>query len=126
MSITFRIDKASGTILTTIEGQPSVDELVDGLKSIMSHPDFGPGLNGIADLRKSEMKTFSADVQKIADLLIEYRGKIGQSKTAVVVSKDVTFGMARVFQVFAEQAPVEIEIFRSMEEALRWLGTSPK
>lgn len=124
MPITFRIDKESGIVHTTIDGSASTDEIVDGLKSIMNHPDFKPGLNGIADLRNSDMEVFSADVKRIANLLIEYRNKIGPSKTAVVVSKDVTFGMTRVFQVFAEQSSIETAIFRDRDEALQWLGAS--
>jgi hypothetical protein len=124
--ITFRIDKASGIVFTTIAGQTSLDEILEGLKNILNHPDFGPGLNGIADLRQSELNTFQADVKKIADLMIEYRGTIGPSKAAVVVSRDITFGMTRVFQVFAEQSSVETAIFRSMEEALCWIHSSPK
>jgi hypothetical protein len=64
----------------------------------------------------------SADIKRIADLIIKYRDKIGQSKAAIVISKDVTFGMARMFQVFVEQSSIDIAIFRNMEEALRWLG----
>lgn len=121
MPITFRIDKESGVVYTTINGHASTDEIIEGLRNFMNHPDFKPGLNGIADLRNSDLDTFSADVQRIADLLIEYRNKIGPSRTAVLVSKDVTFGMTREFQVFAGQSSVETAIFRDMEEAVRWL-----
>ena len=65
------------------------------------------------------MNPLSADVRKIADLMIEYQSKIGRSKTAVVVSKDVTFGMTRVFQEFSEQSSIETAIFRDMDEALQ-------
>jgi hypothetical protein len=122
MPITFRIDKESGIVYTTINGRTNTDEIVESLENLLNNPDFKPGLNGIADLRNSEMDTFSADVKRIAGLMIEYRNKIGPSKTAVVISKDVTFGMTRVFQAFSEQSSIETAIFRDMEEALRWLG----
>ena len=122
MPITFRIDKESGVVCTTIDGYVSTDEIIEGLRNIMNHPDFRPGLNGIADLRNSDLNTFSADVKRIAELLVEYRDKTGPSRTAVLVSNDVTFGMTRVFQVFAEQSSVETAIFRDMEEAVQWLG----
>jgi hypothetical protein len=124
MPITFRIDKESGIVYTTIDGRTNTDEIVESLESLLNNPDFKPGLNGIADLRNSEMDTFSADVKRIAGLMIEYRNKIGPSKTAVVISKDVTFGMTRVFQAFSEQSSIETAIFRDMEEALRWLGAN--
>jgi hypothetical protein len=120
--ITFSIDKESGIVHTTIEGHTSTDEIVAGLRNLMDHPDFRPGLKGIADLRNSQLDTFSADVREIANLIIEYQDKIGPSRTAVLVSKDVTFGMARVFQAFSEQSSIETAIFRNKEEALQWLG----
>jgi hypothetical protein len=122
MPITFRIDKEAGMVYTTIEGRINTDELLESLERLMNHPDFGPGLNGLADLRSMEIDTFSADVMRIADLMIKFRNKIGPSKTAVVISKDVTFGMTRMFQAFSEQSSIETAIFRDREEALRWLG----
>jgi hypothetical protein len=122
MPIAFRIDKDSGIVYTTIEGRINTDELLESLEHFMNHPDFSPCLNGLADLRNFEMDTFSADVMRIAELLIKYRNRIGPSKTAVVISKDVTFGMTRMFQAFSEQSSIETAIFRNMEEALRWLG----
>jgi hypothetical protein len=124
MPIAFRIDKESGIVYTTIEGRITTDELLESLERFMNHPDFSPGLNGLADLRNIEMDTFSADVRRIAELMVEYRNKIGPSKTAVVISKDVTFGMTRMFQSFSEQSSIKTAIFRDMEEALRWLGVN--
>jgi hypothetical protein len=122
MPITFRIDAESGVVYTNVQGLVSADDILEALKSIMGHPEFRPGLNGLADLRNIEGDLFSGDVRKIAELMIEFRKKIGSSKTAVIVSKDVTFGMARTYQVFAEKSSIKTEIFRDKDEALQWLG----
>ena len=122
MPITFRIDKESGIVYTTVEGRVSIDEIIEGLRACVSLPDFRPGLNGIADLRNSEFDPRPADVERIAMLLTEYRNKIGLSKTAVVVSKAVTFGMTREFQAFAEHSSIDTEIFRDMDQARQWIG----
>ena len=122
MPITFKIDNKAGIVYTTIDGDVGTDEILDGLKGILTHPDFRPGLNGIADLRNSNLHSFSADVKRIANLLIEYAGKIGPSKTAILVSTNVTFGMTRMFQTFAEKSSIQTEIFQDLKDALQWLG----
>ena len=126
MPITMRIDKKLKIVHTTVEGQVSVDEIIDKLTDFMEQPDFVSGLNGIADLRNFELNTTPLDIERLAKLLIDYRDKIGPSKAAVVISRQVTFGLTRMFQAFAEQSSIETAIFEDMDEALRWLGIEEK
>lgn len=122
MPITFRIDKKSGVVFTTMEGNVSISEIIDGLKGLMNHPDFSPGFNGLVDMRNSTVNSTPEEVRRIAELMTGQREKIGMSRSAVVVSKDVIFGMARMFQVFAEQSSIKTELFRDINEARQWLG----
>ena len=120
MPITFRIDKKSGVVFTTMEGNVSISEIIDGLKGLMNHPDFSPGFNGLVDMRNSTVNSTPEEVRRIAELMTGQREKIGMSRSAVVVSKDVIFGMARMFQVFAEQSSIKTELFRDINEAARF------
>ena len=45
-------------------------------------------------------------------------------KTAIVCSRDSDYGLARLFQTYAElyEAPIEIRVFDSMDNAITWLG----
>jgi hypothetical protein len=40
----------------------------------------------------------------------------------VVVTSDVLFGMARMYQILRDEPTDELEIFRTLDDALRWLG----
>jgi hypothetical protein len=122
MPVTISIDKQWGIVNTTIEGRVSTDELIEKLTGFLNRPDFTQGLNGLADLRYSDMDTKAIDVERVAKLMVDYREKIGPSKTAVVVSRKVIFGMTRMFQAFSEQSSIEVEIFEDIDEARRWLG----
>lgn len=42
-------------------------------------------------------------------------------KSAVVASGDLAFGLMRIFSAYGSEAAVEIEVFRTLEEARRWL-----
>jgi hypothetical protein len=122
MPVTCEIDPAAGLVYTTARGLVKIDEVVQALEAVMAHPDFRPRLNGIADFRAGDVEHIrSDDVRRLASLLARHRDAIGPSRTAVVVSRDVTFGMARMFQAFAEATPVETQVFRNMDEARQWV-----
>lgn len=48
----------------------------------------------------------------------------GAYRIAVVSNDDVTFGMFRMFMVYAERDETELHISRSKPEAMEWLSDS--
>ena len=67
----------------------------------------------------------AAELRHAAQLVERGHKQWAGSRVAIVVARDVDFGMARMFQVFAEDAGVEFEVFRELEAALDWLGSPP-
>lgn len=49
-------------------------------------------------------------------------------KTAIVCSRGVDYGLARLFQIYVElyEAPIDIQVFDSMDAATEWLGIDRK
>jgi hypothetical protein len=43
------------------------------------------------------------------------------SKVALVATKDLSFGISRIYEAFRKQEGLEIEVFRSGQDALNWL-----
>jgi hypothetical protein len=39
---------------------------------------------------------------------------------AIVVGRDADFGMVRMFEVFREHPPTEVQGFRDLDEAISW------
>lgn len=64
-----------------------------------------------------EMRELAQHVRKIADT------RVG-GKTAIVTSDDLGYGMSRMLEAFYEmaQVPFEIQVFRTIAEAKKWLG----
>jgi hypothetical protein len=85
--------------------------------------DFSPGIDSIWDFRKTTSASVTNDdLKEIA----RYNERIGpirgpKWKAALVVSTDLFFGLARMFEAFADSAPNEIKVFRNMEEATAWI-----
>ncbi len=121
MSVEFRIDKDEGIVYGTIKGEVDVEEVLAGLTAIVTSGEYSPGLNGITDLRDMKWESNQGDLRRLVHFLIEHRKKIGKSRSAIVVSGDRTYGMSRMFEVFSEQAPINVRVFRDFDKAKRWV-----
>ena len=47
-------------------------------------------------------------------------------KLAIVVSQDLAFGMARMYQMLTEAHVPSVQIFRDLDQAKAWLGLSSR
>ena len=80
--------------------------------------------NILWDLNESDLsESISADVERIADLSVQYAGKRPTGKTAIVGSDDFTFGISRMYEITKEIAklPFKTQAFRDIEAAYEWL-----
>jgi hypothetical protein len=121
MTVEFRVDKDEGIVYGKLTGEVDVEQVLAGLKGMVENEDYHPGCNGITDLREMKWESDQKDLRKLVHFLIEHRKRIGKSRSAVVVSGDRTYGMSRMFEVFSEQAPVRVRVFRDYDAAMRWI-----
>ena len=121
MSVEFRIDKNEGIVYGTLKGDVDVEEILAALEHLVLSEEYEPHLNGITDLREMKWESDQADLRRLVHFLIEHGKKIGRSRSAVVVSGDRAYGMSRMFEVFSEQAPLKVRVFRDYDKAKRWV-----
>jgi|AP95_1055475.scaffolds.fasta_scaffold36438_2 hypothetical protein len=55
---------------------------------------------------------------RFADLGIEF-------KTAVIAGSDLTFGLARLYQMVSDGSPESVRVFKTLAPALEWVGGPP-
>jgi hypothetical protein len=121
MTVEFRIDKEDRIVYGVLKGEVDVSEVLAGLEKVISSDDYEPELDGITDLRAMKWESDQGDLRLLVHFLIENRKRIGKSRSAVVVSGDRTYGMTRMFEVFSEQAPIKVRVFRDFDKAKRWV-----
>lgn len=122
MAIEMRIDAARGVVLVTAVGEVSGEELGDAGKALIARPDYDPKLNSLWDLRALEFVGDVAPLRTLAEF-VKQPGVIEEPiRAALVVSRDLEFGIARLFQSHADEAPVKYQVFRDMDEARAWVG----
>lgn len=80
---------------------------------------FVRNFNQFADLRDvTELQVTAATIREMVKL-----NPFGASaRRAVVVTSDVVFGMARMYQILLEESSYKFEIFREVDLAFQWLG----
>jgi hypothetical protein len=105
----------------TVNGQVSFDQIINALKIEYTGQ---PSLNVLWDCTNGMLKHITTDQVKAILSFVENiaEGRRG-GKTAFVGDKNFEFGLMRMYGTLAEMAeiPFQVEVFRSMAEALQWL-----
>lgn len=118
----FQIDAERGLIVSQASGVVTEDDLREHQTKLRQDPDFDPGYDQLWDFR--DVTEISVSSEAIRDLARARSFDPGARRALVAVS-DVGFGVARMFAALHDDAPEEVQVFRSVEEARDWLGTAP-
>ena len=123
MPIETSIDAEKGLRTHVLIGRVSQEELEDALGEVYGRPDFLPDADTLCDLREADLGQFSRTVVKgVVDYVAKYRGAQPGARTAVVVGRDLDFGLARMYeQMLVASTDVRVMVFRDIEEARTWL-----
>jgi hypothetical protein len=104
-------------------GDASVGGFVTFFELLLSHKNWKQGTAFLGDITGLDSNDLTmGDVQEIANLTATHRDQLGNSRYAVLVSRDLEYGMVRVWMAFTESATdMTTGVFRSKKEALSWL-----
>jgi hypothetical protein len=123
MILTTNIDKEANLRLHTVTGAVEKDAVLARLSEIYSRSDFDPDMNVLWDLREADLSSFSsADIETVRDFVGERWGTGGTSRAALIVSRDVDFGLSRMYQMLLEgYTSSSVQVFRDYDEAFNWI-----
>ena len=104
MPVTYQIDRAKQLVRTRCTGATTLDE-------VLQHFD----LSDMTSLPASEqLRAVASEIARIVP-------RVQFLNCAIIAPKDALFGMARMFEVFAEQHFAATLVFRTREEGAIWL-----
>jgi hypothetical protein len=122
MSIKTEVDESRDLTIHTLRGKIPASNVKDVLEAFFKDR---PTKNVLWDLRDAEPEgeVLSQDVELLATLTKKYEGLREKGRTALVASSDLVFGLAKMYQAFANIEGVKhpVEVFRSMDEAVRFI-----
>jgi hypothetical protein len=115
MPLTFTYDADRDLLLGVGTGRLTGDDFGPG-----NLPDYPVGTPELLDVRAvTDADVTGADIRRIAEL--ERLGPNRISRMAIVTGSAVTYGLSRMFQMLADEADYQIEVFRELGDALKWI-----
>jgi hypothetical protein len=122
MPVTTSVDNDMQLTIHTVTGEASFEE---GMTTLKQFFEVRPTKYVLWDFRKGSLAHVSyKDTEAMMDYIKHHSEKRSGGKTAFVVSRDLEYGLSRMAQTLAEikNLSIQMEIFRSFKEAIRWFG----
>jgi len=120
--IRFSLDPAARVRIATFTGCVDDDELMEAYRAEVAKPDYDYRFDDLVDLREiGRLDVTGAGLRSLTQLFAEGDAYGYQTRLAIVASRDVAYGMGRMYEALREGAPEQIGVFRELAEALDWL-----
>jgi hypothetical protein len=123
MPVHSHIDWDDGLILFTVRGPLGQADLEAALSSVYEDSERSLPSTYLWDLRGAEIDWSGEQVKKFVYWVIAHRPE-GTSRNAVVVSSDLQFGLARMYEALISEIPANLSVFRDMDAAREWVTGS--
>lgn len=124
MELSMSLDPESGIVIGRCEGPMGVREGKEGVAKFWANPEYC-GKPVLWDFRNARLVVRAAEVRALAQFVMEGQPSMPPPKVAIVTSRDVDFGLSRMYEVLREHPETEVRVFRDYEEAYAWVG-APK
>lgn len=122
MPVTIKIDTNRKIAVIKATGLVTGDEMLAGDRELYSHPDWRNGYGVLADFTEVERLELPNDaVARLVTSNLRNNHLFDRSKMAVAAGKDLVFGLARMWDILAEDLTMQRGIFRDVDSAMDWL-----
>jgi hypothetical protein len=125
MTVTYRIDQAKRRIHTRCVGAVTLDEVLQHFADLVRDPDCPGRLDVLLDLSETASLPTSYQLTAVTTEVARVRPRVQFDGCAIIATQDALFGMARMFEVFAENYFGATRVFRTMDEGTSWLELEP-
>jgi len=103
----------------------SLDEVRQHFVDLMRDPACPERLDVLLDLSEITSLPSSDQLVAVTTEVARVRPRVQFDGCAIIASQDALFGMARMFEVFAENYLGATRVFRTVDEGTRWLELAP-
>ncbi|HEU5079526.1 MAG TPA: hypothetical protein VFT72_09940 [Opitutaceae bacterium] len=120
MPCSYEIDSARGLVLVRLAGKFTYADVSALSETLKNDPRFDPSFSELVDVTESESAGMPVD--RLRELA-QHSIYSPQSRRAVLVKRELNFGLARVYGAYLEiNGAAGVNVFRDRDEAMRWLG----
>ncbi|HDH98460.1 MAG TPA: hypothetical protein ENF70_04950 [Deltaproteobacteria bacterium] len=121
MPISIDYDRKENVIYTKAEGVIKLDDIISYFSSAATS-DLKKGYRVLADYSDAILELSNEDIYEMArrrKVMLDTDKKIS---IAVFCKEDLVFGLGRIYEALLDEDKYNVMIFRSQEEARKWLG----
>lgn len=122
MPIHYRIDPERRRIWTTCIGDVNPKEISQHFRDLARDPNRPDRLNVLLDLTEMTSLPETPQLRAVTNDLKRYQPDMQFDACAIVASRNVLFGMMRMFQALARNSFTTTQVFRTAGEAEAWLA----
>jgi len=124
MPITYHFKPELNLVVIAHTGSIPDSEFLDSYRALYADDRFDLSMDQLVDLRCTDSSPRSpSTLRQFANFVLhQHIDCTVRSKVAVVAPKDISFGLARMYEIFTDTAPWDFVVFRAADAALAWLG----
>lgn len=114
-------------IVVLVRGPVTGPGLTALFQKVVDDPARGPRTGILLDATDARGDAIAAsDIWALANLVKNHAEKVGIGGVAVVVARQVDYGLARMWQLMTEsETSLRAGVFRQRQEALEWFDGRP-
>ena len=124
MKITFQIFPEENYFISKYTGQITPEYLLESWKEFIKYSAWKPGLYEITDLSSADVTKLDGNTLATLSSYINsvYEAHaISEIKVAVYAPRDLPFGMARMYEAYANESTELVKVFRDKQKAIEWI-----
>lgn len=124
MTHSITMPEGRGLIHGSLRGTASLEGIFGYITDLLKPPCVDVDYPVLSDLRDLDMRFVSADdVRKLVEHVALNRLSIAPIRHAILVSQPVSFGLARMYELLAQETdPQQIGVFYDADKAHAWLA----
>ena len=97
----FKVEYIDGVFICTSSGRAEAGDAAKVIDAMLSHPEWKPGTPRCYDISNLDTGLLTVtEIRRIADLAARRKAELGEGKIAMVASRDLEYGLARMLSVF--------------------------
>jgi len=122
MPISYQHDSETVDFYAIFEGVITPEEITDYFLKLTSDLSSFAEARALLEVRKVTFRGFTFDsISKIAATTKAHQHLLESSKTAVVASQAVAYGITRMY-IAIRDPKYDFKVFKARDEAMLWLG----
>ena len=123
MKHTLKINEDGSIFTIRTAGDGDIKGIIAFLMDIISHPEWELGKKILLDHRALKIDKISVSgIEEVSDFFKSIAPKLGNGKIALVMKRDIDFGIARAWEMItATDVDIGIYVFRQIDKATDWI-----